>query len=232
MNLRYKLSFSTHCILAAFLSGSAITQAEDPWSSELYYTGSIVSSYSQVEDVTVTPDSVELSTTDEHDAVLGLSVALGKSYGGLRYELEYTWRYRFDLNVQAITYYPRIRSDVQTDTLMISVYKDFSPWKSIKPYLGLGVGYVRNRNESELLVHLRPGEALIPDTSTTSDVAWSVGVGFTRVFSENWLWDAGYRYIDLGGIESGPYPGEYSASTLESGSYVAHEFRIGLRRDF
>ena len=105
-------------------------------------------------------------------------------------------------------------------------------WKSVKPYVGVGVGYVNNRNETELLEVVGGSETRIDDTQTTNGFAWSLGAGFTRPFSENWLLDVSYRYMDLGDIEAGPFSGGFSNTTLESSKYVSHEFRIGFRREF
>jgi len=171
-----------------------------------------------------------------HDVVGGLSAALGNDFGRYRVEIEYNWRYRFDLNgnVGADSGPGRtatFSSDVETQSLMLNLFWDFDAHHilagySLQPYLGAGVGVVVNKVDSWLLVFGTPSET---NSNSEEDSIWMFTAGGTIDLSDRWLVDIAYRYMDLGEVHIGPFSGGAEISTSGQRS---HDLTFGFRYRF
>lgn len=128
------------------------------------------------------------------------------------------------------------KGDISSLSLMLNAYWDFSlaAWSG-KPYVGAGIGIASNKMDSIT----NSGGALggfsfsMPG-GTTTDRAWAVMAGFRFPLSPAMTLDVGYRYIDLGKIESdagtvtcSPACGVAQYSGM-SGKLRAHELMIGV----
>jgi opacity protein-like surface antigen len=115
---------------------------------------------------------------------------------------------------------------------MANGYWDFTvPWP-VKPYVGVGLGWASNKvddvegNDGGFIFKVPGG--------TKSDVAWALMAGVSWPINPTLTLDIGYRYSDLGKIETdsgnitfGGVPvGTYSGA---SGKLQAHKLMIGLR---
>ena len=127
-------------------------------------------------------------------------------------------------------------AEMKSIAVMLNGYYDLAlSWG--KPYVGAGVGYASNKLSSITVASGVVDGPLrgLPDGSK-SGFAWSLmaGIGWPL-----WggIFDLGYRYIDLGKIETGAgvtnclggatcVPQSYGGM---SGNLRAHEFSIGLR---
>lgn len=190
--------------------------------------GGLVIGYTTADDLTkFGPIPGEVNSTEINDTVGGLSLAAGYARGPLRGEIEYVWRYRFDLDVNLgdRANLPRYKSDIRTQTLMLNLYWDFHNESRFTPYLGAGAGYVHNEADSEERFQ---GSGL-HENSTEDGATWALmaGVGFD--LNERWQMDLGYRYQDLGEFEVGPFPDGVS---LKSDDYTSHDLRLQLRYRF
>lgn len=121
--------------------------------------------------------------------------------------------------------------DITSMALMLNGYYDFSAsWG--KPYVGAGIGWASNKLDN--VVNTFPGGSITAQGRTWTGFAWSLMAGIGFPMGGNMMLDVGYRYIDLGKIESGsgtatdstfgPFP--YSGL---SGNLRAHELMVGLR---
>jgi opacity protein-like surface antigen len=128
------------------------------------------------------------------------------------------------------------RADVKSTSVMLAGYYDMRLGLT-RPYVGAGVGWARNK----IGTITNSGGALVPISTerpggTWSGTAWSVMLGVGIPLWSRLTLDIGYRYIDLGKIESQsgdvtcaptPCPGAtYSGLT---GRLRAHEVMGGLR---
>ena len=128
------------------------------------------------------------------------------------------------------------KADITSTNLMLAGYYDFNAgWG--RPYLGAGIGFASNKIDSVV----NSGGALGSTTvtvpgGTKTGFAWSLMAGVGFPLNPSLTLDLGYRYVDLGKIESDSgaiscapvaCPGfTYSGMT---GNLRAHELTVGLR---
>lgn len=128
------------------------------------------------------------------------------------------------------------RADITSLSLLLNAYWDFSlaAWNG-RPYVGAGVGIASNKIDPIT----NSGGALgavsftLPGGTSTGR-AWAVMAGFRYPLSPALTLDVGYRYIDLGKIESdsgtatcSPSCGAGAYSGL-NGKLRAHELMVGI----
>lgn len=127
------------------------------------------------------------------------------------------------------------KADITSWALMANGYYDFSlTWG--KPYVGAGLGIAMNKIDTIT----NSGGALVPQSfsipgGSSSGLAWALMAGISFPLSPTMTLDLGWRYIDLGDIESDagtitctPACGTDPYSGM-SGKLRAHELMIGLR---
>jgi opacity protein-like surface antigen len=124
------------------------------------------------------------------------------------------------------------KADITSLALMGNAYWDFN-LDGVKPYVGVGLGVAQNKID-RIRNTAGPFSAELPG-GTSTDMAWALMAGVTFQLSSSMALDVGYRYIDLGKIESDSgdttcspacFTGTYSGL---SGKLRAHELMIGLR---
>jgi opacity protein-like surface antigen len=116
-----------------------------------------------------------------------------------------------------------VRASVRATTVLANAYYDIGTWAGFTPYIGAGIGpaYVRLSDyQSAVTPPLTPVPAF-----ARWNVAWGVMGGLSYQITPALAVDGGYRYLELGTIESASDPtGRFSLMGV-----AAHEFRIGLR---
>jgi len=128
------------------------------------------------------------------------------------------------------------KADISSWNLMLNGYWDFTlTWG--RPYVGAGVGLAVNKIDNIVNTGGALGTATFTHPGgTKSDLAWAVMAGVGIPINPNLTLDIGYRYIDLGKIESDS--GNLSCAPVAcpgatysglSGKLRAHELMIGLR---
>lgn len=117
---------------------------------------------------------------------------------GLRVELEGTYRHNNlvgSFTKAGTTFFSSGTSttagsgDAVTWAVMANAWYDFDLGGKLKPYVGGGIGWARNK--------LVPEVTAIP-TVEHEDFAWQAGVGINYQFSPNAAIGLGYRYMDSG----------------------------------
>lgn len=180
--------------------------------------------------------------------IYGLSV--GKRISdNIRIELEANKR--DDYEIKNRTYYNSFTdntsvhtADIDSKTLFLNILFDFRSISigknSVKPYIGAGVGYSRNR-----LSKVREGSLNYPnrvthiDGSSKSNTAYKLTAGLLFDITENLSVDVNYQYVDLGSFESGTGT-EFLANgnrdtlihAINGAGIDAHEILIGLQYKF
>jgi len=129
----------------------------------------------------------------------------------------------------------QFKSDITSMVVMANGYYDFSAG-GVRPYIGAGIGWAQN--EMDPVVQTFPGGSITTPGGKKSGTAFALMAGVGIPVS-GWVLDIGYRYIDLGKIESGsgtasatftgvpgaiPFP--YSGA---EGKLTAHEITVGVR---
>jgi len=121
---------------------------------------------------------------------------------------------------------------LRTYTAMLNVYKDLGSYGRFTPYVGAGVGAAYHEMSE---VYFTGNPLLVNRIRGNSDLslAWSLMAGFGYRISERAILDVGYRFIDLGTIESDRAD---SAGFVNPAVHVddlyAHEIKVGLRYSF
>lgn len=120
-------------------------------------------------------------------------------------------------------------ANVSTAAFMLNGYVDLGTWAGVTPYLGAGVGLANHRMKG--LTDVGAGLGYANDSSKTN-FAWALMAGLGYNVTQNLKIDMGYRYMDMGTINSNPIVCEtVSGCFFEVQSYkaTAHDFRLGVR---
>lgn len=141
----------------------------------------------------------------------------------------YRGGYQLDDNDSASNF----KADIKSTNVMLAGYYD-GAFDRFRPYVGAGIGWAQNKigtitNTGTGFTNEIPG-------GTWSGLAWSLMAGLGIRLGSSLTLDLGYRYIDLGKIETpagdasctSPVPCTFSYSGL-SGKLHAHELMLGLR---
>jgi opacity protein-like surface antigen len=127
-----------------------------------------------------------------------------------------------------------ISTKIKSNAVFLNGYFDFPVnWKSLKPYVGAGVGWANNQLGTVSYV---PVGAIIGTPTnltggTTNNFAWNAGLGVGIEVSKGTIIDISYRYVNLGKgkldnqTALGIAPG-YSASTQFRANEIQFSFRF------
>jgi opacity protein-like surface antigen len=160
--------------------------------------------------------------------------------GGVGYRVtpnlrtDFTIGYRGGYELSASDASAAFRADIRSWAYMFNGYFDIPIGGSWKPYVGAGIGYARNEIES--IVAKVPGLSIAVPGGIKSGLAWSLSAGIGYSLSKTTTLDIGYRYIDLGKIETETGLATFVPATFSpqpyygaTGKLHAHELTIGLR---
>lgn len=125
-----------------------------------------------------------------------------------------------------------LHTSISSTTLMVNLYKDLGNYGGLIPYVGAGVGVAYNKMDD---VSFTGNPALINRIEGDEDLsfAWSLMAGVGYQLSPRTTLDIGYRYLNLGDIES-----EHIDSARHYNPKVkfddldVHEIKVGLRYQF
>ncbi|WP_419246651.1 outer membrane protein [Serratia sp. NFX21] len=227
MNIKPVL-FTLPLILAA---GSAM--ADD---SQAGYYGS--AKYLQIEqrakemNTSSRPGVGQFVSGKEKEHLGGAAIAAGYQFGnGWRTEGEYTFKQKTEYTSGSSTF-PSSFNHLQTDVqrLMFNVYRDYALGYNISLYgtAGLGVSKIKAGG-------WQGNPAREYASSTQSNLTYAIGAGVSYAPIERINIDLGYRYVDMGKIESG-YNDFANARGLKDeqmkARLVSNEFTLGMRYRF
>lgn len=164
----------------------------------------------------------------DRQAVIGAAAMVGYHWSkhGLpvRTELEYTHRFQLDFDTVA-SGPPKVgyKTDVTSDTVMLNLYLDISTDYWWRPYLGVGLGWSRNhadsqRGDSSSLARPKSNNAV-------NNFAFSAAAGLRFAITSDWVGEIGYRYIDLGEIDTGAFS---TGDRITADNYTSHDLVLGL----
>lgn len=186
-----------------------------------------IGGYSLVDDVTQT-SSGSLQIRNDTDIVGGMAFAVGYDWAKkgppIRIELEYHYRVRMDFDTRVVGGAAAgFENQLSTHAVLANFYYDFKPVGGFKPYLGAGMGWVRNVSDVDRVP--LSGAAKEEHENEKDNFSWSVMAGVMYRISQGWRFEVGYRYIDLGEVESGPFR---DGTVMTAESYVSHDLILGL----
>ena len=102
----------------------------------------------------------------------------------------------------------RYKADVESLAVLINGYFNAQPLSiiqtSVTPYLGVGVGFSRNKMGAVDITQINDGVSLGNAASNTeTEFAYKLALGALINLSDNVSVDLNYQYVDLGNIKSG-----------------------------
>lgn len=192
-----------------------------------YFVFRGIGGVSAVDGVTQTSGGT-LQIRNDADEVAGAAFVFGYDWAGkgvsIRTEIEYHHRFRFDFDTRINGgSNAGFENQLSTDAALVNAYYDFDIGRGFKPYVGAGVGWVRNTSEVDRVP--LAGTAKEERTDEKDDLGWSVMLGVMFDLSEGWRFEAGYRYIDLGEVESGPF---MDGTKMTAVDYTSHDLILGI----
>lgn len=120
-------------------------------------------------------------------------------------------------------------ADVKNWAVMANLYYDIATGTAFTPYVGAGLGVAFNKVDD---VTYSFGAGRIHENGKSkTNFAWSLQAGAAYAVTQNVKVDLGYRYIDLGGFETGG-SSTVGAVAKSEGDVRAHEVKIALRYAF
>ncbi len=216
----------TACIFThlALLTAAAILWAPGA-AAEGYYAGlKVVGGISDVSGLRLGGETTPVGLIeDSPEAVAGLAAAFGRSFTGfpIRVELEYLWRYRFDIDAVTTETDPRlIKANVATQSFYLNAFYDIPLGGKWGLYLGGGLGYAHHSAETRFI---QGADSLRVDDGQ-DEFSWKTAIGVRRDLNDRWWLDFSYRYTDLGDVRTAAGP----RGQLIAGDYFTHDLLAGL----
>ncbi|WP_460417403.1 outer membrane protein [Pseudomonas sp. microsymbiont 2] len=192
-----KKTFALHGLALALLASAVPALADDTTYLALRLQGA----EHKLADAKLTSPRVDQRIkSPDSDRDLNGAIALGQHFdGGWRVEVEYTMRKHslfdsywspFDANVN--------RMKVDSQRLMLNGYKDFALTDALSWYLSAGAGLAHVQSEG---YQGNPSRQFARNGQ--NNLAWSLGLGLDYALSDRITLGGGYRYVDMGRIETG-----------------------------
>jgi opacity protein-like surface antigen len=125
-----------------------------------------------------------------------------------------------------------LHTDISSYSFMLNLYKDLGTHAGFTPYLGAGIGAAYNMMDD---VYFTGNPALINQIRGDEDLAfaWSLMAGVGYQLSERAILDVGYRYLNLGSVESGTVDSAgFFNPAVNVDDIDSHEIKVGLRYHF
>jgi opacity protein-like surface antigen len=193
-------------------------------SNKFFISGSFIAGVSDVDDIQTSGAITGAPReSDMDDAVGGFAGGVGYQWNQFLIEAEYLWRYRFDFDNRFAVGPTGIKSDVESQSVMLNLTWHFYDEWLLKPYIGAGIGWIENDADTKR-TNLGTGAVTNIDTST-DDVTWALMAGVIYPINSDWVVKVGYRYADLGEIEMGPFA-DGGKVTVEE--YDSHDFTLSV----
>ncbi len=136
------------------------------------------------------------NTNDDNDAETAYGLKAGLEYGRWRAELSYVDRQDFEFTTDSFlpptpTFF--YDSEVRADSLMLSVFYTFFKHEAVAFYAGGGIGGTK--------VKIDVTDGVVEGDERNMNFTWQIEGGAEIELSDNWILQAGYRYIDMGDVD-------------------------------
>lgn len=188
-----KTGLSVLLVAAAF---SQVSHAEG-----LYGSLKIQSAQQDLSDALLTSPRVNnrIVSPDSNKEVTG-SVALGYAFnGGWRLESEYTIKQDSEFKSYWAPFNANVNNmQVSSKRLMLNGYKDFPLTEHLSLYAMAGVGIARINSEG-----YQSNTSRRFANNSQNNFAYALGVGADLTLTRHITLGTGYRYVDMGDIETG-----------------------------
>lgn len=151
--------------------------------------------------------------------------------------LDYEWNSDFrgtadciDVSCTGIAYSNEFAT-LDVWTVLWNIYADLGYYNGFTPYVGAGVGasYVSVKNVNA--IHANGRRVKYP-SGNKWNFSWALMAGAAYEIDENWTVDAGYRYLNIGEVQTKSFASNGEVTGIKYENLAAHEVRVGLRYEF
>ena len=205
-------------------------------------------SYAKFDRPAITEDGIYDLTETSIDNTWGVGGGIGVYFGrGFRGDI--TVDHNFESDVSATlgdinSPLPGVRKfSLESTVALANLYYDFDMGNRFTPYVGVGLGVTKNKTGAGTVTDLCGCLSGTIDGGEETHAAGALMAGFTVKLRERLSFDAGYRFLYLGEVATGPVKATFTAAHGANGvgstvsldptvdELEAHEFRLGLRYD-
>ncbi|MEQ1653025.1 MAG: porin family protein [Hyphomicrobium sp.] len=214
--------------------------------------------YSVFDDPTMTEIGIYDLTEEKIGSTWSFGGGVGRYFGnGFRGDLTYDHRIEADAEGNLADHAASLEGvrkfGIKSDVFLANLYYDFDSGSRFTPYIGVGLGFTRNKTTEGSVETCGCTTAIIEEGNDTS-VAGAAMAGFSMrlrggeqqvgsfkdgpmtVSSGRALHlDVGYRFMYLGSVETGAIVHTGGGTTIAEDPTVddihSHELRVGLRYD-
>jgi len=124
-------------------------------------------------------------------------------------------------------------ADIESWLGLVNAYIDLGTWRGITPYVGGGIGFASLTTMGYKDVNVPANSVFYGDKDhTDTNFAWALYAGMSYDVTPQFTIDLGYRYTDLGTIETGTasaYDGSASIGGLEIRDITSHDLLLSAR---
>ena len=194
-----------------------------------YFGLRFIGSVAEVQDTKATNFSGNLQINNDEDLAAGNSLMFGYRWKSLpiRTEIEVGVRYRFDYDLRDTGSQTGYENNLLTVAGLVNVAYEYRSNSSFTPYFGASIGWANQRSDIRRnnLITLEVEEF----SGDKHNLAWGGLLGMTWQFAKHWDTDFGYRYINLGGVDTGI---SSIGSRIEADDYVSHDVLVTFNYRF
>ncbi|MCL2763626.1 MAG: acyloxyacyl hydrolase [Treponema sp.] len=114
-------------------------------------------------------------------------------------------------------------------TLFANVYYDINTRTKFTPYVGagMGVGFIRTKGKVDWV-----SEVNNTGSKTVTNFAWNIGLGLGYQITNNVAFDVGYRFADLGKVQTKWDERPWGTWRMDTKRIYQHQFSMGARFTF
>ena len=182
-------------------------------------------------DTSLRPGIGSFVAGDDKDSMFGGSVAGGYQHGKWRYELEYTFKQKSEFTSGSSAFPSSFNHNfVDSRRVMANLYRDvaLTDWLALNVNFGLGLSFIESYG-------WQGNESRQYNSNRQTNLTYAVGAGGSFRMTDNLFLDAGYRFVDMGKIESGFNRFSNSRGLVDEqmrGRLTSNEFFVGARYRF
>lgn len=190
----------------------------------------IVGAYSEVQDTAATGFTGALQVNNDTDLTAGAGAVLGYRWKSLpiRTEIEIAYRFRFDHDLRD-TGAPvqGYENNLATLSGLVNVAYEFRNNSDFTPYLGGSIGWAQHHSQVDR-DNLTTGDEEAYE-NRKHNFAWGALAGVTWRFAKRWDADLGYRFANLGEVDSGK---SSIGTQFTADDYISHDVLVTVNYRF
>jgi opacity protein-like surface antigen len=183
-------------------------------------------------DTSLRPGIGQFVAGDDKEHVTTPTIALGYDYqNNWRTEVEYSFEKDFEYTSGSTTFPTSLNHHkVKTQSVFLNAYRDVEVYENISLFGSVGLGVAKVKSSG-----WQGNDSRQYASNTDTNLAYSIGAGVSYNPIQQVNVDLGYRYVDLGKVESG-MNNFVNARGLQDEQMKAHleknEFYLGVRYKF